>query len=584
MPIQTIAEFAGYRLDYAERALLTPRGGSEQLSRRLFDTLALLLERSGQLVEKEELMRRVWGNVVVEENTLTRTISSLRQKLGDASGDDPFIGTVSGVGYRFLKPVVFGNKAPAGASGPRAVAVLPFDDFSPTQDQRHFADGLADELISALGNMAQLRVIARTSAFQLRGCSARTAGQRLGVTHALTGAVRKENGRLRVSVQLIDAGTEQQLWSAQHDGQEDALFALQEEVSRTVLQGLAQALLVPATSQPSQRAPDPAAYDLLLRARATAQQSGAPALLETYALLKQALARDPDFVQAWATLSVYARSLMIFGVPVTEEISRDIENAAERTMQLEPDWWPAHVASSSRHQLHGDWLAMERSLQRARQLAHGMPAELDMLIGHMHMMVGRVQSGALHWRDMIASDPLSLVASGVCQVAMHMAGNETGAQLEYQRSLGLRGDRDMVEHLSIHRRWAQGLPFHEQLHSYLSHQSTVLPVLRDLEPVQDQPDRAVAMLMDALPRAPYAQPARQLMLGWWLARYRADEEAMEVLWRVFVQRRHTHMAWLWFPVLAPLRQHRRFGELLERIGLADYWKASGTRPELPAAP
>jgi TolB-like protein len=581
---QRIAEFAGYRLDYAERALQTPQGAREQLSRRLFETLALLLERAGQLVTKEELMHHVWADVVVEENTLTRTVSSLRQKLGGPSGDDRFIATVSGAGYRFVKAVEFGTKSRAATGGPHTVAVLPLEDFSAAQDQRYFADGLADELISALAALPELRVTARTSSFQLRSTGARAAGQRLGVACVVTGAVRTEGERLRVSVQLVDARSEQQLWAAQRDGLASALFALQEEVSRAVRDGLAQALHIRAVPQPPQRVPDPRAYDLLLRARAAAQQSGGPALKQTYALLKQAVALDPDFAQAWVTLAVYARTLLIFGVPVTDEVFHDIENAAERTLQLEPDQWTAQLASASRHHLHRDWLAMEQALNRARELAHGMPGELNVVIGHMHNLLGRVRSAARHWRELTASDPLSLISSGICQVAMHMSGDEAGAQLEYQRSLGLQGDRDMVEHLSIHRRWAQGLPFHEQLRRYLEHQSTELPVIRAMEPVQDQPQRAVPLLMDALPQQIYAPPARQLMLGWWLARYGEDETVMRILWNVYVERGHTHTAWLWFPVLAHVRKMTRFQDLLERVGLTHYWQQSGTRPEPPAMP
>jgi TolB-like protein len=582
VPIHRIAEFAGCRLDYAERTLLTADGRSEQLSRRLFATLALLLERSGRLVDKQELMRHVWADVVVEENTLSRTISSLRRKLGEVHGADRFIATVSGVGYRFLQPVVFGGE-PAAADAPRGIAVLPFEDFSPQQDQRYFADGLVDELISALTDIPALRIIARTSVFQLRGAGARAAGQRLGVGCVVTGAVRKEGELLRVSVQLVDAGSERQLWAAQRNGREQALFALQEEVSRAVRAGLAEALQISDTSAPPQRTPDAQAYDLLLRARALAQQTGAPALMQTYALLKQALARDPDFALAWATLSVYARALTIFGMPMTNDIVHDIEQAAERTMQLEPDWWPAHVASCSSHHLHRDWQAMEQSLRRARELAPGLPAELDLLTGGMHLMVGRVGSAARHYRDLVGSDPLSLAVSGVYQLALHMSGDEAGAQLEYDRSLGLQGDRDMVEHVAIHRLWAQGLPIQHQLRRYLDHQSTVLPVLREIETVLEQPDEVMARVIEALPQPPYAAPARQLILGWWLARYGACDAAMDVLWRVYVDGRYINTSWLWFPVLAPLRRHARFTGLLERIGLARYWRESATQPELPGA-
>lgn len=583
MPLnQRIAEFAGYRLDYGERALLSPQGGSEQLSRRLFDTLVLLVERTGQLVEKQELMRHVWAEVVVEENTLSRTISSVRQKLGDAPGEDRFIATVSGMGYRFLQPVVFSEKtqaSPGRSSG--AIAVLPFEDFSPQQDQRHFADGLVDELISTLGVMPELRVTARNSAFQLRGSGVRAAAQKLGVAHVITGAVRKEGERLRVSVQLIDAATEQQLWAARCEGHEQALFALQQEISQAVTEGVAPALQLPVPSKRPQRTPQAAAFDLMLRARTSAQQSGGPAVIQTCALLKQAVARDPDYAVAWAMLSFYTGSLRVFGVPVTREIEDDIERSAERAMALEPDCWPAWLAHTSQHYLQRNWIEMEHALLRARQLAGGGQAELGLSSGTTQLMVGRLHDAARAWRELVVSDPLSLIASGVYQEVLHMAGDNASAELEYARSQGLPGNRDMVEHLAIHRLWAQGRPFREQLQRYLKHQSLPLPVLHEVETVHDQPPLVVALLTQALQQPDYAPPTPQVILGWWLARYGATDTAMDVLWRVYVDGAYAHTAWLWFPAFANVRKLPRFSELLERVGLARYWQVSGMKPDVP---
>lgn len=576
-----IAEFAGYRLDLDERTLRTPSGSTEQLTARLFDTLVLLLEHAGQLVEKGELMEHVWKDVVVEENTLSRTVSSLREKLGEAEGGERIIETVSGRGYRLRSPVRYSRGGGAEPlHGQPTLAVLPFEDLSPNRDQQHVAEGFADELISTLANFPSLRLTARGSAFQLHGADARRARERLGATHLLTGSLRRHGDRLRASVQLVDTGTEQQLWAAQRDGSGSDLFALQEAIAQAVRVALRELLNLAPAPPRAPRTPDPAAYDLYLRARVMARSSGGPAITQACNLLRRAVTLDPDFALGWAQLSVWSRAMILFGVQTSEDLPRNIEQAAERTMALEPGWWPAHVASSSLCHLRRDWLGMAQALDRAHSLVGNHPPELMIHLASMQLFVGRPRAALTWLREAIDSDPLSLIVSGVWQMAMHMAGDEAGAEREYQRSLTLTGDRDMIEHLAIHRLWAQRLPFDAQLRRYLQHQSTVLPVLHELQAVQGDPDRAVPLLVAALPEPTYAPPARQSILAWWLAHYGATDAAMDILWRVHVERGHIHTSWLWFPVFAPVRALPRFEELADRVGFSRYWERSGNGPEV----
>ncbi len=215
-------EFDEYLLDPLRR-VLSPRADGQplQVTGRVFDTLLYFVEHEGQLLDKRTLMEAVWGDFVVEESNLTQTIHTLRRVLGERPGEHRIIVTVPSRGYRFVAPVTTrttfappataterppeASPAPrhtrktlamaalslavlgvsvfifpwpremrgrlAGTSAP-SIAVLPFVDMSPEQDQEYLGDGLSEEILNLLGQSGRLRVIARTSSFSFKGAKA----------------------------------------------------------------------------------------------------------------------------------------------------------------------------------------------------------------------------------------------------------------------------------------------------------------------------------------------------------------------------------------------------------------------------
>src|SRR6185436_16470984 len=147
-------EFAPFRLDPARRALT--RGGSEiTLSRKAFDTLLALVEEQGKLVTKEALLRRVWRDSFVEENSLNQSISALRKALGDSAGVSRYIDTVSGLGYRFVAPIAAAPEPEVVR--PRKLAVLPLRTLGGGEGE-WLGIGIADTLITRLSNVRELTV------------------------------------------------------------------------------------------------------------------------------------------------------------------------------------------------------------------------------------------------------------------------------------------------------------------------------------------------------------------------------------------------------------------------------------------
>jgi TolB-like protein len=195
---------------------------------------------------------------------------------------------------------------PGGVAPLASAAVLPFVDLSPQKDQEYFSDGLTEELITTLSEVPGLRVAARTSSFQFKGQSpdVHEVGRRLDVGAVLEGSVRKSGNRLRVSTQLINVKDGYQLWSESYDRDLTDIFAVQEDVARSIVAAL-RLRLAPARDSALASRPtrDLAAYDLYLKGLFAWNQRTGPALQEAVRYLEQAVARDSTFARAWAALA-----------------------------------------------------------------------------------------------------------------------------------------------------------------------------------------------------------------------------------------------------------------------------------------
>ena len=239
-----IYEFSGFRLDIGERTLVRD-GKRVPVPEKPFEVLRLLISNNGRLVEKDELMATVWGTTAVEENNLDKSISRLRQLLGEKKGSQEFIETVRGHGYRFvaeLGTVKDGtaSKAQPSTSSVRSIGVLPFNNLSGDSDNEFFCDGLAEEILNTLSKAAKLRVAAHTSAFSFKGKDivARQIAETLGVETLLEGSVRKSGDRLRILVRLVKAADGYTIWSDSFDRDVGDIFEVRTEIALGVVKAL----------------------------------------------------------------------------------------------------------------------------------------------------------------------------------------------------------------------------------------------------------------------------------------------------------------------------------------------------------
>jgi TolB-like protein/predicted Zn-dependent protease len=301
--------FGRFRLDLARRELRRDNS-LVRLGSRALDILCVLASAKGAIITKDELMARVWSGVVVEENNIQVHISALRKALEEGGNDESSIVTVPGRGYRLIRPPepLAADKSAPGPGVPLtdrpSVAVLPFQNMSGDPEQEYFADGMVEEIITALSRIRWLFVTARNSTFAYKGqnVDVKGVGRELGVRYVLEGSVRKGGNRVRITAQLIDTGTGAHLWADRFDGPLEDVFDLQDKVASSVAGVIEPALQAAEAARSAGRPTDDlTAYDLYLRAYAMVWSS-ARQIPEALRLLELAIARDPSYgpTLAWA--------------------------------------------------------------------------------------------------------------------------------------------------------------------------------------------------------------------------------------------------------------------------------------------
>lgn len=262
------------------------------------------------------------------------------------------------------------NEQPQSDLRSASVAVLPFADLSREQDQEYFCEGIAEEIISALSRIRGLRVAARRSSFRFHGKSVDTcdAGRQLKVATLLEGSVRKQGGHVRVTVQLIDVQSGYQFWAENYDGAMGDVFAIQEDVARSVARSLA-VTLTPKESAALGRVPtrDLQAYDLYLRGRAYYYRYGPQDMGCAIHLFRQAVARDAAFAPAWAGLADCWSYLYLYSER-SDLLREQAAWAAERAVELDSGSAQAWASFALARSLQPGDDQAEGAFERAVQL------------------------------------------------------------------------------------------------------------------------------------------------------------------------------------------------------------------------
>jgi len=474
--------FGAFCLLPAQRILLED-GKPVNLGSRALDVLVALVESAGDTIHKDKLIARVWPDTIVDEGNLRFQVAALRKALGDGRGGNRFIANISGRGYTFVAPVMrehahADNALADGAALPDkpSLAILPFQNMTGDPEQEYFADGMVEEITTAISRLPWLFVIARNSSFTYKGkpVDVKQVARELGVRYVLEGSVRKAGNRVRITGQLIDTTTGAHIWADRFDGALDDIFELQDQVASgiagAIVPKLRQFEIERAARKPTANLD---AYDLYLRALAQSYRFTEEGFAEAIVLARKALAIDPSYApaaalvgrcrghqrgQGWGALSAadigeacrLARQAIEAERDDAETISLaawalfrlagEVEIAAaalDRALALNPNaahaWWARGHIHATRNQPE----AAIEAIERARRLSPFDPYTFFYAVNSAvaHLAARRFEQ-AVEWADRaLHGQPRMVTAMRVKAVALAHLGHLDEARAELARVL-----------------------------------------------------------------------------------------------------------------------------------------------------
>jgi TolB-like protein/Flp pilus assembly protein TadD len=317
-----------------------------------------------------------------------------------------------------------------------SIAVLPFVNMSSDKEQEYFSDGISEELLNLLAKIPQLQVTARTSSFSFKGkdTAIPEIARTLHVAHVLEGSVRKAGNSVRITAQLIKAGTDTHLWSQTYDRKLDDIFKIQDEIATAVVEQLKIRLLGAA---PTAKPVDGQAYALFLQARAVERQGSAEAFAQAITLYQQAVALDASDAAAWTGLAeVYCLQEYQYQRPA-DEATRLAREAIDHALAGDPSYAPAHAQLG--------WIAifLDRDLAAAaRHLEHALtldPGNTDVLgiAAILARRLGRFEQAVAIGRHLLSHDPVSPTGWDDLGYALLYAGHRDEAMAAFRKVLQL---------------------------------------------------------------------------------------------------------------------------------------------------
>jgi len=468
----------------------------------------------------------------------------------------------------------------AGSSRGRAVAlptiaVLPFANLGPTAEHEYISDGLTDELITVLGKIKGLRVVSRSSAFEFKGKpqDVRHVGALLNVKTVLEGSVRIAGDKIRVTTQLSNAADGYSLWSHSYDRDMKDVFALQEEIARTIARTLHLRLSDYGRSAHVRRRPNNVeAYQRYLKGRFHWHKLSPEGLELAVACFHEALQLDPEFAPALCGLADYHAAVASWSLAPPREAWLRAKELALRALELDDSLADARASLGQvAMYFEWNWPEAERHLLTARRLS---PTYLVAHVEYTFLLIqtGRVEEALDAIREARRIDPLSLsVTTGLASTYYYAR--------EYERALevaatGLAIDEHHVE-LSIMsglaslelQRYVEAVARLETLRQLVDG-PLIVGALGHVYGRAGQPELARKQLerLDDLEDVAHVAPFSRAMVHLGLGN---ADEALDLLERA-ADHRDALMCYLAvFPVLDSVRQHPRFKALLDRMGLAN---------------
>jgi adenylate cyclase len=547
--------FGAFRLDPGARRLLRD-GAPVTLKPKAFDLLLSLVENRGRLVSKDELLRRVWPDTVVDESSLTQNVYELRRALGDPRS----IENVSRRGYRFVGEVTVAGAIPQRTS----VAVLPFR-AAPAEELLAF--GIVDALITVLSSVRGLVVRPLSSISRYGGADALTAARELGVALAVDGSVQVAGERMRVTVTLLDVSSGEVRWARRFDERTSDLFALQDAIAGQLGEAIAPHLERDEHDALTRRSTASAeAYKLYRAGRHHWSKATPEALWKAIDAFRAAIALDPRYALAWVGLADAYTSLDWYGVLSTRDSNPHARAAAETALEIDDGLAEGHASLAMARQYAWDWDGAESEYRAALALQPNY-AQAHQWYGVFLSFLGRHDEALREVRRAHELDPVSPSIGSQVALVLICARRYDESAAQVRLVLDLEpGALEALFYLAM-------------IHALQGDFEESIAIARDLPP--DNPDFR-AVLAHALGRAGEREEAREIIAGlhaiaggyrpllWMaIAHLGLDDHdaALTCLERACDDPDDSLVAVKVFPMFDPIRDDPRFVAVLRRMGL-----------------
>ena len=548
---------------------LRKQGLKIKLQEQPLQVLALLLERRGQVVTREELKQKLWtaDTIVSFDHSLNTAINKLREVLGDSAESPRFVETLPRRGYRFIYPVERGDVA--------SIAVLPLKNLSGDPTQDYFADGMTDSLITELGKISTLRVLSYRSVLGYRQTTKPLPeiARELKVDALLEGAVLHSGNRVRITANLVQAMPERHLWAESFEFDQGNVLAVQGEVARDVARQ-ARVKLTPQEQArlTNSRPVDPEAHEAYLLGRAYAYKAATrTSWTRAKEYLEKAIEKDPGYAPAYASLAdLSMRRGSLTRDP--RDLRLQARQWAEEALKLDDTLAEAHTALARVAQQEWDWAGAEREYRRAIELNPSYPIArvrfamflyamqrfeeavvqanraqqlepvspfINTWAGAAYFLAGRVQDATASWQRALELDPGYSDASVVLARTHLTLGMTQQAIAELQKALTFNASDPLVLGALAH------------VYAQAGRRQEALKLVGDLKRIAAEGDGFVPVFG----------------IVWAYAGLGDKEQAFVGLERCY-RERSDRMVWLNVdPLLAPLRSDPRFHDFVRRVGL-----------------
>jgi DNA-binding winged helix-turn-helix (wHTH) protein/tetratricopeptide (TPR) repeat protein len=559
---QTFYEFGPFRVDTRERQLL--RGGEViPLRPKVFDILLMLVQNSGHIVSKDDVMKHVWSDTVVEEGNVSRNISTLRNALGERPREHQYIETIPWRGYRFVANVKELHNQQTGRPI-KSVAVVPF--VNADQKSEYLTDGIAESLITSLAQLTSLRVTSRNSSFRYKGCQIdpQMTGRELNVQAIVMGRVVVADDMLSISVELVDTDDDRHIWGAQYIRNPNDLVAVSDTIARKIAEAVQ--LNLPGhgwQSQGQRNAHNHEAYLCYLKGRYFFNKLTPDGVEKGIDYFQQAIEQDPNYALAYAGLGDCHNYLAH---------REDAKNAVLRALELDETLGEAHASLGFFRFLYDwDFAGAEKEFQLAlisspnyaeahhwyaiylanlgRHEAAETEAKLAVEIDPLSLLMNMTPALNLYLarkydraieklQTIIDMDPTFMAARSVLGTVLVQEGRYEEALIEYQRVLELLEGANPAE-ISVKALMAQA-------YARWGKQTEALKLLEEV--------------LTAGSASPYSIAGIYAALG-------ESDSAFEFLDRACEQRDVQLASLKVDPTLDSVRLDPRFQELLSRVGI-----------------